>query len=251
MADGLEKLNKELIHRILQERGLTLYQLEKCGAGGVSRNVWRRVRKGEEVRPSSRVAIASFLQVEPSSFLLLERKAVLKGMVGGKPVVTAQVLGDGKDPPLPGSTEFRGRARLRELYALDDDGQVRELTKRYYYGELANATLTIHGTRADLIIDNETMYDDVGCSKECALPHCLQGHGLVLGDSVTIRYTVKNQKGRRLWAGVCVLSRPILGPSHGFWMTAGHKKRGSTVLGVLELELKSSEEVGDHNQREG
>jgi transcriptional regulator with XRE-family HTH domain len=158
----------------------------------------------------------------------------------------------GEHQPLRGPTEFRGRARLRELYALGDDGQVRELTKRYYYGKIANATLTIRGTEADLVIDNIRMYDHPSCSKKyLRSSHCLQGHGLVVGDSVSIRYTVKDQTGRLSWAGVCVLSRPIIGPSHGYWMTAGHKERGSTVLGRLELELTSSEEADGHDQREG
>jgi len=86
MADGLETLNAELIRRLLEEEGLTLFQLEKRGGGGVAKNVWRRVLAGKPVRRSSRVAIASYLKVEQSSLLLLDRKATLE-MVRGRSVV--------------------------------------------------------------------------------------------------------------------------------------------------------------------
>jgi hypothetical protein len=223
MNAGLETLNKDLIRRLLQKGGITLHGLQKLRDSGVSINVWRNVLKGKPVRPTSRVKIAEFLKVDPSTLLLLDEKP------------PPQPEGKGRASPRP--RVYRGRARLRELCAIGDDGQFGELTDRYYYGETAIATLAIHRAKADLKIENMTMSDDPSCPKESERSYCLQGHGLVVGDSVSIRYTVKDQEGRLLWAGVCVLSRPVAGPTHGQWMTAGQRKRGPTVLGVLELEL--------------
>jgi hypothetical protein len=243
MADGLETLNAELIHRLLQEDGLNLYQLEKRGGGGVSKNVWRKVLAGKPVRQMSRVAIGSYLKVEPNSLLLLDRKATLE-MVRGQSVVSPRLpemdrtQPEKEDQPHPGLTVFRGCAEIHELHALDDDGRVGELTRRCYY-KIENATLTIRGTEADLIIDNVTMYDDPSCSKEFERSsHRLQGHGPVVDGSVNILYTVEDQTRRLSWAGVCVLNVPRTGKIHGYWMTAGHAERGRTVLGTLELELK-------------
>jgi hypothetical protein len=246
MADGLETLNKELIHRLLQERGLTLYQLEKCGAGGVSKNVWRRVRKGEEVRPTSRVAIARFLNVDPSTRLLLGEKDGTQS--------------EGKNQSSLRPRIYRCTAKVSELCALGDDGRVTELTTCYYYGEIENATLTIRGTKAQLVLDSVTMYDDRSCSKEFERSsYRLRGHGPVVKGSVNIRYTAKDQTRGRSWAGVCVLSFPATGMIQGYWMTAGHIDRGITVLGRIELVqkapqslvAKSSEEAGGRDQREG
>jgi hypothetical protein len=254
MADGLEILNKDLIEQLLVEDALTLYELEKRGGGGVSQNVWRRVRNGKPVRPSSRAAIATYLEVEPSSLLLLDRKATLV-MVGGKLVVVPQQGDGGNDPPHLGPREFRCRGQFRELNALGDDGQVRELTRCIYYGEFENATLTIDGTEAHLIIDDVTMFDDSSCSRERFPSHRLEGHGRYVEGSASIIYTVKDQTGQLLWAGVCVLNVPPTGKIHGYWMSAGQAERGRTVLGTLELErkslVKSSEEAGDRDQREG
>jgi transcriptional regulator with XRE-family HTH domain len=170
-------------------------------------------------------------------------------------IPVADLLKGGARPPhnidSPETYDLCGQ--IRELHALGDDGRVRKLTKRYYYGKIANATLTIRGTEADLVINNIRMYDHPSCSKNyLRSSYCLRGHGLVVGNSVSIRYTVANdQTGRLSWAGVCVLSRPITGPSDGYWMTAGHKDRGCTVLGRLELRLKPLEEADGHDQREG
>jgi hypothetical protein len=165
------------------------------------------------------------------------------------------VLSPDEHPPPPPTvfrcrapTVFHCRGQFRELRALGDDGQVRELTRRCYYGEFKNAILTIHGTKADLTIDDVTMYDDLQCERSS---HRLRGQGSFEDGSANILYTVEDQT--RPWSGVCVLSVPRFGIAkiHGYWMTAGQLERGSTVLGILELELKSSEEAGDHNQREG
>jgi hypothetical protein len=247
MADGLEILNNDLIEKLLVERALTLYELAKRGGGGVSTNVWRRVRNGKPVRPSSRAAIATYLEVEPSSLLLLDRKAT-SVMVGRKLVVVPQ-QGDGdNDPPHPVPREIRCRGASRELRALGDDGQVRELTRCIYYGEFENATLTIDRTEARLIIDDVTMYDDPSCSNERFPSHRLEGHGRFVDGSASILYTVKDQTGQLLWAGVCVLNVPPTGKIHGYWMSAGQAERGTTVLGTLELErkflVKSPEEAG-------
>jgi transcriptional regulator with XRE-family HTH domain len=147
------------------------------------------------------------------------------------------------------------REPLSELHALDDDGRVGELTRRCYY-KIENATLTIRGTEADLII-NVTMYDHPSRSKEFeSSSHCLQGHGRFVDGSANILYTVEDQTGQLSWAGVCVLNVPPTGQIHGYWMAAGHTERGRTVLGRLELDRKflvrkSSEEAGGHDQREG
>jgi hypothetical protein len=130
------------------------------------------------------------------------------------------------------------RPPLTELYALDDDGQVRELTRRRYY-KIKNATLTIRGIEADLII-HVTMFDDPSCSKESKRSsHCLKGHGPFVNGSANILYTVEDQPGRLSWAGVCVLNVTPTGTIHGYWMAAGHAERGKTVLGTLELDRKS------------
>src|SRR5262249_60022312 len=99
-----------------------------------------------------------------------------------------------------------------------------------------------------------TIYSDPRCSKECFSGR-LQGDGSVVNDSVNIRYTVKDKTRRLSWDAVCVLSVPRAGKMHdgkihGYWMTAGHTERG-TVLGLLELEITSSEEADGHDQREG
>jgi transcriptional regulator with XRE-family HTH domain len=138
------------------------------------------------------------------------------------------------DDPLTPPT-FRGRAEFRELCALGD-GRVRKLTSPCYYGKSENAILTIRGTEAELIIENLTMYDDAGCSKERFSGGLLKGCGPVVRGSVNIRYTVKEPTGRRSWAGVCVLWFPVTGKKiHGYWMTEGHSEQGRIVLGVLEL----------------
>jgi transcriptional regulator with XRE-family HTH domain len=134
---------------------------------------------------------------------------------------------------------YYGRGRFGELRALDDEGRVGKLTRRCYYGEFENATLTIRGTDADLVIDNVTMYDDPSCSERFERSsHRLEGHGTVVDGSINIQYTAEDQTRRRSWAGVCVLNFPRTGMIHGYWMSAGHAERGRTVLGTLELELE-------------
>jgi transcriptional regulator with XRE-family HTH domain len=158
------------------------------------------------------------------------------------------------EPQVPDPTCSTDREPLREMHALDDDGRVGELTKPCYY-KFENATLTIRGTEAHLIIRDVTMYDDPSCSKERSPSHRLEGHGRYVEGFASILYTVKDQTGQLPWAGVCVLNVPPTGKIHGYWMSAGHAERGRTVLGTLELErkslVKSSEEAGDHGQREG
>ena len=139
--------------------------------------------------------------------------------------------------------ELRCRARFRELRALGDDGRVKELTRRYYYGKTENATLTIRGTEAHLIIENVTMYDDHSCSKKYErFSGRMEGHGSVVRESANLLYTLKDQTRKLSWAGVCVLMNvPTAekihdGKIHGYWMTAGHIEPGRTVLGTLELE---------------
>jgi transcriptional regulator with XRE-family HTH domain len=157
---------------------------------------------------------------------------------------------------VPDRTGSPDREPLRELYALDDDGRVGPLTKRCYY-KIKNATLTIRGTKADLIIEKVTMYDDPSRSKESKLSsHRLEGHGRFVDGSATVLYTVEDQTGRLSWAGVCVLIVLPAGKIRGYWMAAGFRERGRTVLGRLELDRKSlvrksSEEADGHDQREG
>jgi hypothetical protein len=150
-----------------------------------------------------------------------------------------------------GETTYRGPAELHELRALDDFGRVQELTNRCYY-KIEDATLMIRGTAAHLIIEKVTMYDDPSCSTKRS-SHRLEGRGPYVRDSASIQYTVKDHAGRLSWAGVCVLNFPGSGKIHGYWMSAGHRERGRTVLGILELDplVNSSEEAGGHDQREG
>jgi hypothetical protein len=221
MEDGLETLKADLIRGLLKKAGLTLFQLQKLRDSGVSINVWRKVLKGKPVRPTSRVKIAEFLKVDPSTLLLLDEKA--------------RTQPEGKDQPSLRPRVYRGSAEFSELCALAD-GRVRELTRPCYYGKSENATLTIRGAKAELIIDDLTMYDDASCSKEFErFSGRLQGRGRVVDGSANIRYTAVDQTRLRSWAGVCVLTVPATGKIHGYWMTAGHTELGRTVLGKLEL----------------
>jgi hypothetical protein len=156
-------------------------------------------------------------------------------------------------------TDFRGRAELCELHALGD-GRVGELITPCYYGKSENAILTTNGAKAELIINNLTMYDDASCSKE-RFSGRLRGRGSFVDGSVNILYTVEDQKERPSWAGVCFLWFPPTGKIHGYWMSAGHAEQGRTVLGRLELVeptrprqslvANSSEDADGHDQREG
>lgn len=161
--------------------------------------------------------------------------------------------GPDEDLPPSGPTVYRGPAELHELRALDNFGRIQELSNPCFY-EIEDATLTIRGTEAHLIIEKVTMYDDDSCSKKRS-SHRLEGCGPYVRDSASIQYTVKDQRGRLSWAGLCFLTVPPTGKIHGYWMAAGHKERGRTVLGTLELDpnplVKSSEEAGGHDQREG
>jgi DNA-binding XRE family transcriptional regulator len=163
-----------------------------------------------------------------------------------------KALGKAYDRAKPDPTGSPVRDPLRELRALDDDGGVGELTKRYYY-KIEKATLTIRGTDAHLIIAKVTIYDSR--SKKLS-SHRLEGHGPFVEGTANILYRVEEQKGRLSWAGLCILNVPPTGMIHGYWMSAGQTERGRTVLGRLELKRKclvreSSEEARDHNQREG
>jgi transcriptional regulator with XRE-family HTH domain len=153
--------------------------------------------------------------------------------------------------PPSGPTVYCGPAKLRERHALDDGG-VRELTKRCYY-KIEGATLKIDETEARLIIKKVTMYDDRSCSKERS-SHRFEGHGSYVDRSASIEYTVTDQTGLLSWAGVCLLRVPQTGKIRGHWMARGHDEL-RTVLGTFELDpkplVKSSEEPGDHGQREG
>jgi transcriptional regulator with XRE-family HTH domain len=160
------------------------------------------------------------------------------------------------DPQVPDATASRVREPVCELHALDDDGRVGKLTKRYYY-KIKNATLTIRGTEAHLIIAKVTVYDHPSRSEKVKVSsHRLEGDGQFVDGTASILYRVEDQKRGLSWAGVCVLNVPPAGKIHGYWMAAGVKERGRTVLGRLELDRKSlvrksSEEAGGHDQREG
>jgi transcriptional regulator with XRE-family HTH domain len=152
-------------------------------------------------------------------------------------VEVADILWPEPDSEFFDGFRFRGSGSIDEQWALGDDEQVEGLTRRCYYGKIANATLTIRGTEATLILDKVTLYDDPSCSKGFERSsHRLEGHGPVVDGSANILYTVKNRTQGLSWAGVCVLSVPRYGGEiHGHWMTAGQIERGKTVLGTLVL----------------
>jgi hypothetical protein len=116
MADSFEALNAELIRQFFEKEGLTLFEVvEKRGGGGVSKKVWLRALAGKRVQRKSRVAIGTFLKIDPTTDLLADRNAKLE-LVGGKWVVTPQPPEiDRTQPgpsgaPLPGTSEFYLRA---------------------------------------------------------------------------------------------------------------------------------------------
>jgi transcriptional regulator with XRE-family HTH domain len=227
-----------------------------------SKRTVENAEAGKRVRESSLNDIAAALGVAVCELICEDRPTPPTGE--GEATSSTRLLLDEKDRPQPEGKDqssprpriYRCTAKLSELRALGDDGRVTELTSCYYYGEIENATLTIRGTKAQLILDNVTMYDDPSCSKEFERSsHRLQGHGPVVKGSVNIRYTAKDQTQGRSWAGVCVLSFPATGMIQGYWMTAGHIDRGITVLGRIELVqkapqslvAKSSEEASGHD----
>ena len=240
---GTEPVNVPLLEDIIKLDNVTHERVRERAGWGSTINL-RRALDGRPLTKGIFRELAQALSVNPVRLLLAGSKATYADVLRGR-----------GEPPSD-STVYRGQAELHELCALDDFGRVVELTNRCYY-KIENATVTIGGTQAHLIIEKVTMYDDPNCSKKREpSPHRLEGHGRYVADSASIQYTVEDQTGRLSWAGVSFLN--FLRPTykiHGYWMAAGQVERGRTVLGTFELDhkplVKSSEEAGGHDQREG
>jgi hypothetical protein len=249
MRKGTVRVNVSLLKEIIRFDNLTDEEIRELAGWGTPINL-RRAREGRPILKRIFGELAGALSVKPISLLFAGSGASYSDVLRGRGEVQPP-----PGPPPPGPTGSSVHEPLRELHALDDDGRVGELTKRCYY-KIENATLTIRGTKADLII-SVTMFNDRSCSKKSKLSsHCLKGDGRFVDGSASILYTVEDQPGQLSWAGVCVLNVPPAGKIRGYWMAAGQTEWGRTVLGRLELDRKSlvrksSEEAGGHDQREG
>jgi hypothetical protein len=243
---GTEPVNVPLLKKIIRLDNVTHERVRERAGWGSTINL-RRALDGNPVTKRIFEELAGALSVNPAHLLLAGSGATYEDVLRGR----------GENPPPSSPTVYRGPAELHELHVLDDFGRVEELTTRRCYYKIEDATLTIDGTEVHLIIKKVTMYDDPSCSKERSPSHSLEGRGPYVRGSASIQYTVKDQTGQRLWAGACVLnSLPHTQKFHGYWMSAGQKERGRTVLGTLELDPESvvrkpSEEAGGHDQREG
>jgi transcriptional regulator with XRE-family HTH domain len=203
MRDETVQPNGRKIREIRMAKKLTQTELAKLV--GCSKRTVENAEAGKRIKRFFLDCIATALRVE-------------------EPTVSQEQEFDGC---------YYGRGRICELHALDGDGRVGKLTKRFYY-KIESATLTIRGTKADLIID-VTMYGDPSCSKEKLSSHRLQGDGPFEDRIANILYRADDQERKMSWTGVCVLSVPKNGKVHGYWMAAGQIARGKTVLGTLEL----------------
>jgi hypothetical protein len=141
-------------------------------------------------------------------------------------------------PRIPSDNQavtLKGRGTIQEIKALDHASKFLPIKTPVYYGPISEATLVIKGLKANLSVEDVTMYRDAAFTNIFAKGR-LTASGSTSKGYVYLVYSFQDGERNLAWEGVMVLCVPASGDVHGFWLTEGHTEHGRVVIGSLHIE---------------